>query len=90
MIVSRALLHPNLLKYLSFKSTISQQATYSTQPHCPALPQQQDLAEDGMAQLTCSDMACRYDVNVTPDKRKVFMENEKALIDALQQVVKRS
>ena len=29
---------------------------------------------------------CRYDVNVTPDKRKVFIQDETQLLTALQQV----
>ena len=29
---------------------------------------------------------CRYDVNVTPDKRKVFLHHEAEMLQALQQV----
>lgn len=29
---------------------------------------------------------CRYDVNVTPDKRKVMLHSEKAILDALKEV----
>lgn len=29
---------------------------------------------------------CRFDVNVTPDKRKVFLHSEKAMLQAFQQV----
>lgn len=29
---------------------------------------------------------CRYDVNVTPDKRKVFLHHEAEILQALQQV----
>jgi DNA mismatch repair protein, C-terminal domain len=39
--------------------------------------------------LNCHCVAlggCRYDVNVTPDKRKVMLHSEKAILDALKQV----
>ncbi len=31
-------------------------------------------------------LVCRYDVNVTPDKRKVFIQEEAQILTALQQV----
>jgi len=34
----------------------------------------------------CDAWRCRYDVNVTPDKRKVMLHGEKAMLAALQEV----
>ena len=37
--------------------------------------------------LTVVMLGCRYDVNVTPDKRKVFLHHEAEVLQTLQEVI---